>query len=559
MNYSMAETYTANKKLTVRAKPNAKAKSVGTKSKGAEFTVHESKNGWGRIRKKEDKWVNLSYCKLVSPVAVVPKENTDKGDQSGTRGGKYQASSPKWYGKNATTYRDIMKKHVRAFGAPPRYTAEVDPYYEAAKNTAYTGRTMMQTWFSHPAIFSLQPGKVDYLPGFSTKKKNQFYKKVKGLASGEVSSLMKSDHNKDLNGQLYAFKSAYKDYINVVNMLARVVANDMGIGNVSDLIWGGNTPLNKFDYGWFGSPSKSTGSNSIFAETKNALESVVRDEAYVNFFVSNGSVQVGESFQTGSGETYFEKMIGSDSDFSEAANNIAFLFNGALSEGANDDLDAILKEARTQSEFLGGLSTMAVNYLRGGRIVFPKMITSMSYEKNINVELTFSSLYGDKRSIFRYCYLPMLHLLPFAVPQQVSENMYTFPYLVRCCEPGNVTCDLGFMSNFEYTRGGNDNTQWTIDGFPTELTVRFTITPLYSNMMVTSSRNPFLFLSNTGLIEYLANLSGLDVKANNLKAKVEHAKMVLGNYVADTPTNFARGLVDNFLVQKARGLLKLGG
>lgn len=555
----MAETYVANKKLTVRAKPDAKAKAVGSKPKGAEFNIHETKNGWGKLRKNEDKWVNLSYCKIVSSVAVLPKENTEKGDKSGTRGGKYQASAAKFYGRNATSYQDVLRRHVRAFGAPPKYTAAVDPYYEPGKDTAYIGRSMLQTWFSNPAIFSLQPGKVDYLPGFSTKKKDKFFKKVKGLASGDIKSLMQTDHKKDLNGQLYAFKSAYKDYINVVNLLARTVANDMGIGDVSDLIWGGNTPLNKFDYGWFGTPNKSVGKSSIFAETSNALGSVVSDEAYIHYFVSNGSVQVGESFSTASGETYFEKMIGSDSGFSEAANNIAFLFNGALSDGATSDLDAILKEARTQSEFLGGLSTLAVNYLRGGRIVFPKMITGMSYEKNINVELTFSSLYGDKRSIFRYCYLPMLHLLPFAEPQQVSENMYTFPYLVRCVEVGNVTCDLGFMSSFEFTRGGSDNTQWTVDGFPTEVTVRFTITPLYSNMMVTSSRNPFLFLSNTSLIEYLANLSGLDIKANNFKAKVEHAKMALGNYVADTPTQLARGLVDTFLVRKARGFLKLGG
>lgn len=554
----MAETYRAKKKLQAREKPNAKAKAVQTKPKGSEFSVYEKKNGWGNIARKGGKWVNLTYCEKLSSTAITKKENTDSAGEAHSSGNKYYASDAKWYGTSTTTYRDIMRKYVRAFGSPPRYTPQVDPYYESASNTAYTGRAMMKTWFSDPAIFSLCPGKVKYLPGFSSKNKDQFYEKIKGSMSGSIASLAKSDHNKDLNGQLYAFKSAYKEYINVVNLLARATADYLGIGGVSDLIWGGSVPLNQFDYGWFTSPNKAVGNNSIFTEMKNDLNSAVSDDSYIHFFVNSGNVSVGENFNVGSGETWFEQQLNSGG-ISDSANTIAFLFNGAISSGAEKDLERILETARTQNEFLGGLSTMAVNYLKGGRIVFPKMITSMDYEKSISCEFTFSSLYGDKRSIFRYVLLPSLHLLPLGVPKQISENMYTYPFLCRCSEPGNVNCDLAYMSSLEFTRGGSDSQQWTIDGLPTSITARFTITPLYSNMMVTSARNPFLYMNNSGLIEYLGNMCGLDLKVNNLDVKVKLAKHLLKNYVMDTPRNIARGLVDNYLVGKATSFLKLGG
>ncbi len=552
----MSKTYKATSKNSVRNAPKSNAKVVGTKYKDNEVSVYEEKEGWGKISKKEEKWVSIGKYKLVSSTTIVPKENKANPNEGGVVGNKYRTSNPSVYGKSASTYKDLMRKHVRAFGSPPRYTSTVDPYYGNASDTAYTGRTMMQTWFSDPTIFSICPGKVDYLPGFNTSKKEQFYNKVKSMASGDVSSLIKKDHKKDLNGQLYAFKSAYNKYMEVVNLLCRTVANHLGIGNVSNLIWGGNTPLNKFDYGYFTTPSKNVGKQSIFSEVGKALNSAINDDSYIHFFVSDGQVSVTENFNTSSGETYFEKQIGENGAFSEAANNIAFLFNGVLSEGAQDDLDKILKETRDQSEFLGGLGTMAVNYLRGGRIVFPKMITGMDFSKTINCEMTFRSLYGDKRSIFLRCFVPTLHLFPLGIPQQMTENMYTFPFLVRCVEPGNVTCDLGFMDSLEITRGGPDGTCWTVNGLPTEITARFSITPLYSNMMVTSARNPFLYMNNTSMIEYLANMCGVDIKANNFFAKVELAKSLIKNYVSDTPTHFTRGLVDNYLIRSARNMLR---
>ena len=115
--------------------------------------------------------------------------------------------------------------------------------------------------------------------------------------------------------------------------------------------------------------------------------------------------------------------------------------------------------------------------------------------------------------------------------------------------------DLAFVSNLDFTRGGSDNTSWTVDGLPTEVTARFTILPLYTNLMVTSSRNPFLYMQNTALIEYLGNMVGLDMLMNNLEQKVDIAMSSIGNTIMETPTNFARSAIEGSKALKwVRGL-----
>ena len=176
----------------------------------------------------------------------------------------------------------------------------------------------------------------------------------------------------------------------------------------------------------------------------------------------------------------------------------------------------------------------------------------MNYEKTIKCELCFRSIYGDKRSIFKFVIVPCIHLLAMATPKQLSSNMYTYPFLVRAYQRGNINMDLAFMNSLEFSRGGSDGTCWTVDGLPTEVIATFNITPLYSNMMVTSASNPFLFLGNTAMMEYLGTMVGLDLKANNLAAKSQIAKNVISNAIFDIPTNLARGIVDTKIMNEIR-------
>lgn len=518
-------------------------------NKGQEVNISSLQGKWGQVSNRNE-YIILVHLKKgsvagddQSKLAINMAENYDEAvDETIT-------------GHKDSDYNQLLLRYIRAFGAPPRYSEQVDPYYSTDTNGIYVGRVMASTWFSNPSIMSICPGTVDYLPGFNAKEKDDFFNKVKAAAAGmgDVLDRIKDDHNKSKDGQLYAFKSRYNDYMNVVNAMARTSALLLGIGDVDDIIHGTSIPLKNFDYGFFTTPSDAAVSNSLFSTAAASLSTAVSDSSYIHFFVNHsGGSKMSEQITTESGKSYFESLIDDQSGISQAAQNLQFLFGGAISAEVKDDFDSLIGQAVTHNQFLGGVTTIASNYLKGGRLVFPQMITGMRYEKSITCELQFTSLYGDKRSIFKYTILPALHLLAMATPIQLSGNMYTYPFLVRCYQCGVANCDLAFIQNLQLTRGGNDDSSWTVDGLPTEINASFEITPLYSNLMVTSARNPFMFLQNTSLLEYLGNMCGVDLKANNIHVKIDLAKKLLSNYFTDIPTTIARGFTDSKFVNEIK-------
>jgi len=543
--------------LNARNAPSMDGTPVKWYQQGDEVRVYATSGNWYNTSENGNWWVYNKYVTKIGSDPVVepapaPPTNTVTETEDITEISKENtdiAVDDTVYGTSNSSYNKLLKRYLVAFGSPPRYTERVDPYYNS--ENLKVGRAMMQTWFSEPAIFSICPGTVDYLPGFSSSDKETFWNSVEGLMTGDLKSRASRDRDIDLNGKLYAFKSAYKDYMNVVNLLARISANYLGIGDVTNMMSGSNVPLKKFDYGYFTDPSKSKKAKSIFQETKNALNTAVSDGAYIHFFVNSSGTSVTEAIRTESGRSILEETI-NGSELSNMQRNIQFLFGGALNDEAKKDLSEIIADANRSNTFMGSFATMASNYLKGGRLVFPQMITNVDYSKSFNVQMTFTSVYGDRRSIFKYTILPALHLLALAMPKQLSDSMYTYPFLCRIYQKGSANCDLAFISNLDLKRGGSDDIRWTVDSLPTEINASFTVTPLYTNMMVTSSTNPFLAMNNTALMEYLGTMCGLDLKANNFNVKVNIAKQLIGNKVSDIPTNLARGIVDSKLLNEIR-------
>lgn len=552
----MADKYKViHNKVPVRKEKKPNGAVIKTLSKGKEVSVYKTESGennkqYAKISSKGAQWVSIDHLSLLSKGTSFKntpnKENTDS------------AKDKTPYGNDESSYNQLIRKYSRAFGSPSRFIPRVDPRFDSLKGAP--GRVVEQTWITDSSILSLCPGKVDYLPGFHKSEKDQFWQNVKDAmnTNSRVLSDGRKDRKMDLNGQLYAFRSAYKDYMNIVNPMIRTIANMMGIGDLkaSTVLYSAapGITLNTFDYAFYTGYCKSKKSSGLFATTKKALNTAVADNSYIHFYVNHTGTTASESITTESGKSWLEEQISSGSGIDSAARNIEFLLGGAaaIPAEAQSDLMEVIKKARQESELLGGFATIAKNYLQGGRLVFPKMITGMNYEKSLKCELCFRSIYGDKRSIFKYVMIPCAHLIAMATPKQLSSNMFTYPFLVRAFQRGNINMDLAFMNSLEFSRGGSDGTCWTVDGLPTEVIATFNITPLYSNMMVTSARNPFLYIGNTAMLEYLGTMVGLDLKANNLTKKSEIARSLLKNYIFDIPTNAARGIVDTKIMNEIR-------
>ena len=171
---------------SVREKKDSTSSVIKTLTKGKEVKVYikeagEDNKQYGNITKSGNKWVLMEQLKKLS------SGNTRIGTAREVSGKGYENDTVT--GVSDTDYNKLLIKYVRAFGSPPKFTEEVDPYYNMSP-TIGVGRAMASTWYSNPTIISFCPGSVDYLPGFNTKKnKNQFFKRIKAAADADVASM----------------------------------------------------------------------------------------------------------------------------------------------------------------------------------------------------------------------------------------------------------------------------------------------------------------------------------------------------------------------------------
>lgn len=524
---------------------------------------NEIKNGWIHITSPKDGWCSGVYLTKVSestpapsvsipaaygysePATIDTTENYDTIDDAGKTIVDSTAS--------VSEYKTLFYRFIRAFGCPPQFNLNVDIQY-INDITPGVGRAFANSMLSNPTILSLCPGSVNYLPGFSKQQKSAFYEKVLGITSGDSalrSKILSDSDNNILNGKLYEFKQNRRDYMNVVNYLCRMMSILMGIGDEN--VPYGTQKLKNFDYDYWLEPEKAsaTDSTSVFGDIKNAFNklssSAVGDNSYIHFFVTNQGTSVNENISTDTTASQLEETV-NNSSLNSISRNLEFLFGGPVGSITDSALENDLQSIFNGSEndgFIKSFMGLTKNYFKGGRLVFPQMVDGVNYSKSMSCNLKFTSLYGDKLSIFLRCMVPIMHLLALALPKQLSQNMYTYPFIVRAFQKGLFNSDLAIITNMNITKGGPDNTSWTVHGIPTEYEVTFDITPLYSQLMVSSTAKPFLALQNTALVEYLGTLCGVDLKMNNLNAKIDIAKSAIQNKFTDIPANEFRGITDS--------------
>lgn len=515
---------------------------------------------WKKVGEQEDEEEEIELEEEPEPPSVgyTDPENTD------------QAIDRTITGDSDSDYQTLYWRYIRSFGCPPQYNDKVDKQYMQSKAPS-CGRVFAKTMLAHPTILSICPGTVDYLPGFSSEQKDEFYRSVLDLASGDSSlrsRLQKDKNTNNLNGQLYKFKSAHTAYSHIVNLLCRTCAIFMGIGDET-IPWGTKS-LKHFDYAYWTNPDKephnTPSHTSVFGtmvdDIAREVTTAVSDAHYVHFFLTENGTSVDESSRTSTSASMLEEMV-NGSQLHQIGRNLEYLFGAPIgsiekSDDIESDINAIFNGGNTKSGFLSNIGKIAANYLKGGRMVFPQMVDNVEFDKSISCTCKFVSPYGDLKSIFLRCVVPICHLMAFALPKQLSQNMYTYPFLVRAFQKGHFNCDLGVMSGLTLKRGGSDDTGWSVHGMATEWEASFDIIPLYSQLMVSSTANPFLYLQNTSLIEYLATICGCDLKANNLSVKLDIAKTMINNQFSDRPTELWRGLAEG-VASLADGILQFQG
>ena len=573
-------TVKANGGLKTRTGPGTSYAYVGAFNNGAKLTIHDSSNGWYKVSgtsgwgKLDNVWVSKQYVIETSTQGYgylsktdVKAQTTNDGSSSSNQSSanlalnanyqrnystiyndSYSGDSSKRYLGTDDYYKNLMSKLNYCFGTPPKYNMDIDIQYVSDVGL---GRVMGQTYYSNPTILSICPGKVKMFPQLFNKKArdnafNTIYEAARGAGDGSVVQKILGDKNSDiLNGPLYEFSQDTQDYAKRLNLLCRTCAILLGIGD--DKMPYTSTPLRSFDYAYWSirkkySPSTGKQQNvftDFWAGGIQAAANAVGDENYIHFLVSNENTSISEGVTTDVEASFLENIVSSTNSI---ANQLSY-FSGV---GFNNQMDAKANIDNALNGIIGesGWTKLVDNVLSGGKLKIPKIVGDTNFSQSISCSLKFLSPYGNPKAVFLWCIVPVCHLYALALPKQLSDSMYSYPYIIKVFQKGWFNSNLAVISSINLVRGGNDDTSWSSAGLATEWTVNFEITPLYSQLTMPSTDHPLLFIKNDGLIDYLGNLCGFDLKANNLNVKAKLLTSFIKNKFTDIPNDIQRWVSD---------------
>lgn len=560
----MATTYTVQvtaSALNVRTGPSTSYKIKTVIYKGKEYKASKKSNGWYYIDSLSG-WasgVSTSYLKVVSSSADKPKSVPVPTQTSKTTEAKSTSQSLGIDAKVLQMLLDSAKKQtskidasMRLFGAPHQFTKQVDLRTGDGQYTL--GRKYLETIVTESPIVYFLPGRPNFLPNVSESERSAFktfFEKMTPDTNDNKSALSAILKNKDV--RYFDFVADYATYMKYVNLLCRVTAIYMGIGDEYAPIDG--TVRKK--YKWFDWSNyrykdswaqKNTEKQSIFDLAKetgdNIYESLFGNWQYTQFYVDpNTSFQESTSNQTAQ-----SKIASAIESGQQLLKEAAFLTDtvglGALGNLASDSAsqlnDSLIKSLGNNS-FLGRMSDIGTTVLSGANIVFPEIWGDAAYNKSYNVTINLVSPYGDLESIYLNIMVPLMHLLALALPRQTGANSFASPFLVKVSSKGWFNCEMGIIDNMtvEKVQGS-----WSVNGLPTEVKVSIGIKDLYSTLMMTPNSKPELFFENKGLMNWLAVTAGIDITEPAFKEKWNALLLTLFNRVVDIPQNIANTMIE---------------
>ncbi len=559
------------KGLNTRKGPATSYSRVGAFNYKATVTVYESKNGWYRVSGTSgwgdltDVWVCGQYLQLSGSLtsATVSKSDTVtvKKDSNGLSEDWASAFAAYSADSQATTtdeyYKKLAEKYLFALGAPPHYNEHIDVRY-GSDITPHSGRVFTKTIMSNPSLLSICPGKVKMFPTMFGQDKDSAVDALTAAATGNSALLTKimADDPGRFAGRLYKFEADTAEYSKYLNGLCRACAIMLGIGD--ELMPHTRSKLKHFDYSYWTirrqyNPEAAEASDpdkSIFRKFYDAYVKVAKrvkdvatgDTTFINFFLNGNETSISENISNSISDSPLAGAINTVSSVGAQLNYFTGSGFDVSDADVNEALNAVFEGSGTT---LSGLSDLAGNFLKGGKMVLPKMVEGSSYGKTISCNLKFMSPYGNKKSVFLRCLVPICHLLAMALPKQLSDNMYTYPFLIRCAQTGHFNVDLGIISSLTITRGGSNDTSWTTDTMATEWDVALEITPLVDQLMITSTSHPVLFCKNEMLLDYLSNFCGFDMLANNFDTKVDMMLNFVAAKFAGLPTTIENKVSDS--------------
>ena len=421
------------------------------------------------------------------------------------------------------------------FGVPYQFMPSVDQRLQGTG----IGRKYADKIMSRLPLLFLTPGKQDFMSEFSKGDRSATLGMMLSGGEGSIGELI------DGYGKYYTFKFDYQTYYNYVNTMCWVVAKYLNIEDQEISIGGMSGPTKIGKVNW------SKTKNDDFSTYFNAAENVV--------FYLDGLSSVSENFSNSTTESSLASTINGMSD---QAKELKFILGGDKSA-----LSGIIDGMGDLSESIGGaLSSFGTNLaggivggllgsgvstvLNGGKIVFPELWGDSSFDRSYSIDIKLRSPDHDSLSIYLNILVPYIHLLALVLPrgldgttdsETVDPNGYTSPFLVRAYCKGLFNIDMGMITGMSVTKGAE--CCWNDDGIPTQIDISIEIKDLYSVLFMTAIGDGLIshnsvksVVTNTSMMDFLANMAGLNLGQMEMQRRWTMYKYLTGSYYGTFPS-----------------------
>lgn len=553
--------------LNIRSGPAKSFDDVGDLKMGDRFYVIENKDGWYKLQNGQG-WVSGEYVKVIKDLekdkSVKPVENAKKDEVKPKENTPKNLTADKVenivsdYVANSTSARKVknLDRSTRIFGAPFQHTPEVDFRVEGGFSNKL-GRRYGETMMAEAPVVGFIPSVPLYLPDASKETKQiltGYFASIDsddGYGKGGLQSIL--DPSTEM--RYFSTMSAYPTYIRIVNLLCRSLAIYMGLGNVIGP--NGTTPLRHYDWGgykWRNSVNDKKGESNRksvfekgfdFSYVKDFAKQLSLKDATVRFYV-DANTSFSESYNN---STTQSKLAGAVDSLEGIMKEFSFFLGASDLASVADIKDGMANTIKagadkmTSDGFLQRLLHSSSHILSGANLAIPDIWSDSNSSRSFNINMTFTSPYGDALSVYLHTLVPTMHCLALAAPIQVSANTYRSPLMVRCYSKGWFDCEMGMVESLSIEKAPDN--QWTVNGYPSTIKVSMSIADMYNNLMVTSTSSPVLFFKNNGLMNYLAVNGNVDLDVAQPLILAEIATMLLKANTAEVPSEIGKDFIND--------------
>ena len=341
----------------------------------------------------------------------------------------------------------------------------------------------------------------------------------------------------------FSFQIDMEGYHEYVNALCQTAASLMGLkGDAIKMRSpkGEEAPCNRYD--WKDYNTSAVHDYDMFSE-------VLGLDGGVSFAYDPVS-SVSDTISNTTGESQFASKLNS---MSSQARELQFVLGQAFGDkGASlfgiTDGQADFSQWTGIGALLGRAKDFLMNTAEGFNIRFPEIWNDSSYTRSYDVDMHFITPYATAFCKWRYVLVPFFHLFAMAAPQApTTATVYGRPFIIKAFSKGYFNVEMGIIESLTWKRFGEGD-MISSDGVPTQMDISISFKDLYHVLTASHTQGATAmaaFFNNTGLLDMLGTLSGVDMNRVGLPQRLSLYLSTSTNTLMGLPGNFMQHLQDS--------------